>query len=512
MSSYDYIIVGAGSAGCVLANRLSAANDVLVLEAGQPDDEREISVPLAYPELWGSTTDWAFTTEPQPALNDRRLDVIQGKTIGGSSSINAQVYLRGHPADYDGWAADGNDGWDYETVIERFKRIENGPDGYYGTGGPQHITSQQNPHSLSTAFVDAAAATGLQRRECLNGRDLKGVGYTEVTQKDHKRHSAADAFLNPVLDRSGLTTATGAQVRRIVFDGNQATGVEYDQEGNTKRATVTEEVILSAGAINSPRLLMLSGVGPVDHLREHGIDVRVDRQGVGRNLQDHPIVYLPYESRTDDTHGNADTLVNLLKYLILKRGPLTSNGLEAAGYWRSEPNTSMPDIQFVFTPAYIENGDLAENNRGFSIGVALVEPQSRGWVMLDSADPTDDPKIDPQYLAADTDFKSLCKGIQKAREIAATDPLASKRARQTDPHSQPESHIRSEAVSYAHFTGTCRMGDDDMAVVDNRLRVRGVEGLRIVDASIMPTIPHANTHAPTLMIAEHASELITRGN
>jgi len=512
MAGYDYIIVGAGSAGCVLANRLSADGDVLVLEAGEQDDRREISVPIAYPELWGSAVDWVFQTAPQAELNDRRLDVVQGKMIGGSSSINAQVYLRGHAADYDGWAAAGNDGWDPDTVIERFERIEDGPGDHYGSGGPQQIEQQDSPHPLSSAFVDAAVETGLQRTRSLNDGALDGVGFTEVTQQGHKRHSAADAFLKPVLDRASLTAETGARVRRVVFDEDRATGVVYEQAGETERATASEEVILSAGAINSPRLLMLSGIGPAEHLQEHGIDVEVDLPGVGRNLQDHPIVYLPYESRTDDTHGNADTILNLLKYLLLKRGPLTSNGLEAAGYWRSDGDLAAPDIQFVFSPAYLENGDLSEEHNGFSIGTALVDPQSSGRVTLRSADPSDDPEIDPQYLATDGDFEALRRGVRKAREIANADPLAARRADGTDAPDRPEPLIRSGTVPYAHFNGTCKMGDGEMAVVDDRLSVRGVEGLRVVDASIMPTIPRVNTHAPAMMIAESAVEFITGGD
>jgi len=510
MAEYEYVVVGAGSAGCVLANRLSADGDILLLEAGEPDDRREMSVPIAYPELWGSSVDWVFETEPQSALNGRTLDVTQGKTIGGSSSINAQVYLRGHPADYDGWAAAGNDGWGYDAVRDRFERLEDGPGNPYGSGGPQHVAAQTDPHPLSSAFVDAAVEAGLQRRACLNDGSLDGVGYTDVTQKGHERHSAADAFLKPVLDRPSLTAETGARVRRIRFDGTRATGVVYDVDGGTERATATEEVVLSAGAINSPRLLMLSGIGPADHLREHGIDVRADRQGVGRNLQDHPIVYLPYETRTDDTHGNADTVLNLLKYLLLKRGPLTSNGLEAAGYWRSDDDLATPDIQFVCAPAYLEGGELAAETSGFSVGTALVAPRSRGRVRLGSGDPDDDPEIDPQYLDDDGDLEALRRGVRKAREIAATEPLATQRTNGA-PDEQPESRIRSEAVSYAHFAGTCRMGDDDAAVVDDRLRVHGFEGLRVVDASVMPSIPRANTHAPTMLVAEYASEFITGG-
>jgi len=507
VADYDYVIVGAGSAGSVLANRLSAAGDVLVLEAGEPDEKREISVPIAYPELWGTSVDWDFRTLPQSALADRTPTVSQGKTLGGSSSINAQMYFRGHPADYDGWAATGNDGWDYGTVRECFERIEDGPGEPYGTGGPQHVTGQDDPHPLTEAFVDAAVETGLARRESFNGGDLDGAGFTDVIQRDAKRHSAADAFLQPVLDRPSLTVETGAQVRRVTFDGDRVTGVAYEQDGQTGEVTAGE-VILSAGAINSPRLLMHSGIGPASHLYEHGIDVRVDLPGVGHNLQDHPIVYSAYETDRDDTYGGADTLWNLLKYLVLKSGPLTSNGSEGAAYWRSDDDLDAPDVQFLFLPVAIERGEIAEDVGGFSIATSLVAPESRGRVSLASADPDDDPRVDPQYLAGGDDFETLASGVERAHEIAETSPLASERADHGRPFDDVEAHVRSETVSYQHFAGTCRMGDDEMAVVDDRLRLRGVENLRVVDASVMPTSPRANTHAPTLAVAERASAFI----
>ena len=508
MAAYDYVIVGAGSAGCVLANRLSEAGEVLVLEAGEPDEKREISVPIAYPELWGTSVDWDFRTLPQSELDDRTLTASQGKTLGGSSSINAQMYFRGHPDDYDGWAAAGNDGWDYDAVRERFERIEDGPGDPYGTGGPQHVAEQSDPHPLTDAFVDAAVETGLPRRECFNGGDLDGAGYTDVIQRDETRHSAADAFLKPVLDRASLTVETGAQVHRVTFDGDRATGVEYERDGETGEVTA-DEVVLSAGAINSPRLLMLSGIGPASHLYEHGVDVRVDLPGVGHNLQDHPIVYSAYGTERSDTYGGADTLLNLLRYLVLKRGPLTSNGAEGAAYWRSNPNLDAPDVQFLFLPVAIERGEITEDVQGFSIATSLVAPESRGRVSLASADPDDDPRVDPQYLAGGDDFETLVAGVERAHEIAETDPLAGERADEGRPFGDVEAHVRTETVSYQHFVGTCKMGGDEMAVVDDRLRVRGVENLRVVDASVMPTIPRANTHAPTLADAERAADFIT---
>ncbi|MFB6171934.1 MAG: GMC family oxidoreductase [Haloarculaceae archaeon] len=513
MGEHEYVIVGAGSAGCVLANRLSAEHDVLVLEAGGPDEKREVSVPVAHPELLETDLDWGFRSTPQPALNDRRVYIAQGKTLGGSSSINAQMYFRGHPADYEAWTAAGNEGWDYDAAMEYYERLEDGEGHHYGTGGPQSVARQDDPHPISTAFVEAATECGLRRTPCFNAREIEGAGYIDVIQEGNQRHSAADAFLKPALDRPTLTAETGARVRRVTFDGDRATGVVYDQDGETKRATATGEVIVSAGAINSPRLLLLSGVGPADHLRDHGVEVQADRPGVGRNLHDHVVVWINYEAETSATYDDADSLVNLLKYVLLKRGPLMSNGTEAGGFWRSSPDLPAPDVQFVFAPAYVERNGLADpSGHGFSIGVGLVHPESRGRVALESGDPTDDPAIDPQYLASDDDLTALVDGVAKAREIAESDALDEYRAGRNWPRGDGEAavrdHVRENAQSYFHLVGSCRMGDDETAVVDDRLRVHGVEGLRVVDASVMPTITRGNTHAPTLMIAERAADLI----
>jgi len=514
---YDYVVVGAGSAGCVLANRLSETHDVLLLEAGGPDDKREISVPIAHPDLLDTEVDWGFETVPQDGLDGRAVHVAQGRTLGGSSSINAQMYFRGHPADYDAWAAAGNDGWDHESVLSHFDRIEDGPGSPFGTGGPQHVAPQRNPNPVTEAFVEAAVEVGFPRRAPVDGPNLDGVGFTHVVQKDGERHSAADAFLKPVLDRSRLTAETGATVRRVLFDGDRATGVAYDRDGERRRATATEEVILSAGAINSPHLLMLSGVGPAEHLSAHGVDVVADSPGVGQNLHDHPLVWVNYDATTTDTYDGADTLVNLAKYLLLKRGPLTSNGAEAAAFWCSQDDIDAPDVQLLFAPAQIHGKDLADRDgNGFSIGVAAVHPRSRGRVRLASSDPAAAPEIDPGYLAHDDDLAAMVQGVLKAQAVAETDALAPYRDDRYRPaggdRAAARDHVRSNAASYFHFAGSCRMGTDDRSVVDDRLRVRGVDALRVVDASVMPTVPRVNTHGPTMMVAERAAHLIRNGD
>ncbi|MFB6205350.1 MAG: GMC family oxidoreductase [Haloglomus sp.] len=512
MTRYDYVVVGAGSAGCVLANRLSAGNDVLLLEAGGPDEKREISIPIAHVDLLGTEVDWDFQTTPQDALGGRRVTLPQGRTLGGSSSINAQMYFRGHAADFAGWAAATDDGWGPDSVAAYYGRLEDAESGPLGSGGPQHLDPVTDPHPVTSALVEAAAATGLNRAESV-ARDAEGVGYCDVIQKGGERYSAADAYLKPVLDRDSLTAETGAEVRRLRFDGARATGVLYVQDGVTREATASEEVIVAAGAINSPRLLLLSGLGPAAHLREHGIDVRADLP-VGENLQDHALVYTNYRATTD-TYDDAESLWNVAKYLLLKRGPLTSNGTEAVGYWRSREGLDAPDIQFMLIPATIEGGDLAEYSwSGFTVGVGLVAPESRGRVRLRSDDPDDDPVIDPGYLTADEDVEALVRGVEKAQEIAAAEPLAEVYDGRNFPETTDEDgireHVRQHAGSYYHLAGTCRMGvdPDDGAVVDAECRVHGVEGLRVVDASVLPTIPRVNTYGPTMMVAERAADLI----
>jgi choline dehydrogenase len=503
----------------VLANRLTTDGEttVCLLEAGEPPDDRRIGIPAAFTRLFKTELDWDYYTTPQHAMGGRKLYWPRGKTLGGSSAINAMIYVRGHPADYDAWAAAGNEGWGWDDMRPRFKRAEDhvrGPSAAFGADGPLSVTDIVSPSPLSEAFVEACVAHGLPRRETFNAGTQRGAALYEVTQRNGERCSVADAYLTPVLDRPTLTVETGARATRIEFDGRGATGVTYERDGETATATA-DEVVLCAGAIESPHLLLCSGVGPEDHLREHDIEVVADRPGVGRNLQDHLTVPVVYESATDATLDDADTLWNYVRYRLLGRGPLTSNVAEGGAFVRTDEGLDCPDLQLLFGPAYLlDHGLEVGDQPSLSVGPTLLAPESRGRITLDSADPRDPPRIDPAYLSEEADLDRLISGIELARDVFDTAPLASEQVGELHPgpdvtdRDALAAYVRERGQTLYHPVGTCKMGDGERAVVDDRLRVRGVEGLRVVDASVMPRIVRGNTNAPTVAIAERAADFL----
>ena len=518
--SYDYVIVGAGSAGCVLANRLSEdpAVRVLLIEAGGPDTAREIQMPLAFSKLFKTEADWDYTTEPVPLLGGRRLYWPRGKVLGGCSSINAMIYIRGHRADYDHWAALGNDGWRYDDVLPYFKRAEHnerGADAYHGTGGPLNVADLRSPTPLSHVFVEAAAEIGLPRNPDFNGARQEGVGFVQVTQKRGRRWSAARAYLRPARRRRNLTVLTGAHVTRVLMEGRRAVGVAYVRDGLEGTAHAVREVILSGGAIGSPHLLMLSGIGPAAALRRHGLAVVHDAPGVGRNLQDHLTLAVRYRATQPLTLNYAEAFGQVLRYFGQGRGMLTSNVAEAMAFARSRPELPAPDLQYHFAPVdFVDHGLTPPRFDGMSLGVTLLQPRSAGTLTLRSPDPFEKPAIQPDFLAEEADERLALAGVRLGRRIfqaRAFDPF---RGEEVSPGAGIDDDdalldaLRAEAEHIYHPVGTCAMGTGPEAVVDPQLRVHGVEGLRVVDASVMPVIVRGNTNAPTMMIAEKAADLI----
>lgn len=517
---YDYVIVGAGSAGCALANRLTEdpAITVLLLEAGGADEAQEIHIPAAFSGLFKSPLDWAYETEEQPHLNNRKLYWPRGKVLGGSSSINAMVYIRGNRRDYDHWRALGNEGWGYVDVLPYFKKSENeerGASEYHGAGGPLNVTDHRTLNSLSHAFVEAGVEAGLSRTQDFNGAEQDGVGFYQVTQREGMRHSAAVGYVHPILGRPNFTLQTNALVTNVLFEGTRAVGVAYVQDGEQRQVKASREVILSGGAINSPQLLMLSGVGPKEHLKELGIPVIADLPGVGQNLQDHPAIVVLYSSTQPISLAHAQEADNLQDFIENKRGPLTSNVAEGGAFVRTRADVPMPDLQYHFAPVYyLNHGFTVLEGDGYTIAPCVLHPRSRGYIALRSTNPAEAPVIQPNYFADKADMQVLVEGVKLARKLGETRAFAAFRGAETHPGPQVQSdediaaYIRTYVETLYHPVGTCKMGNDPMAVVDASLRVRGVEGLRVIDASIMPTLVGGNTNAPTIMIAEKAADLI----
>ncbi len=516
---YDFIIIGAGSAGCVLANRLSAdgRSKVLLLEAGGPDKKQEIHIPAAFSKLFKSEVDWNYQTAPQTHMDGRQLYWPRGKMLGGSSSMNAMIYQRGHHSTYDRWALE-NPGWSYEDLLPYFNRaedytLENTPE--HGHDGPITISALRSPHTLSQTFIDAAVSLGYPKNYDFNDGEQEGFGHYHVTQRKGKRCSAYVAYVKPILKRPNLTVMTHAQVLSLLWDKQTCVGVKVQREGRTEEIQAQGEVLLCGGAINSPQLLMLSGVGPGQHLQEMGISVVADRPGVGQNLQDHLFVGVCHYVTNGDSLANAESVWNILNYLLFKRGMLTSNVGEAGGFVTLQDDSEGPDMQFHFAPGFfVEHGFVQPEGHGFSIGPTLVKVKSRGFLKLDSPDPLKHPHIDPQYLSHPNDMKLFLAGLKLGREIAQASPFDYCRGKEYIPGSdlqtdeQLEEYIRQNAETLYHPACTCRMGTGEDAVVDHELRVHGVERLRVVDTSVMPELINANTHLPTVAIAEKASDLI----
>ncbi len=526
-STPDYVIIGAGSAGCALANRLTEDSNVkvLLLEAGGPDKKQEIQIPAAFPKLFKTECDWAYETEELEHMNRRRMYWPRGRVLGGSSSINAMIYSRANRRDHNYWRSLGLEGWGYDDILPFYKKSENnerGANEFHGVGGELNVADLRCVNPLTHRFIEAAQEAGLKYNNDLNGASQEGVGYLQVTQKNGSRHSAAAAFLKPVLSRPNLAVKTGARVMRLLFDKNKVAGVEFVQDGRTEQTRANREVILCGGAVNSPQTLMLSGVGPADHLRAMDIPVVADLPGVGQNLQDHLLIGVEYECREPIGLHNADSIKNILRYFLFKNGPLTSTVAEAAAFLKTSSAISSPaapNIELVFAPVfYMDNGFQNPDLHGFSIGIALQKPESRGYLELKSKDPFAAPAIQPNYLASETDLAACLEGVKLAREIFGSKQFNQFRGREWWPGEAAKTdddfaeHIRRTAETIYHPVGTLKIGNDAMAVVDGWLRVRGVEGLRVVDASVIPLQITGHTNAPTIAIAEKAADLIKAGH
>jgi choline dehydrogenase len=523
---FDYVIVGAGSAGCVLANRLSAdgRNSVLLLEAGPKDTNLWIHVPLGYGKLFKEkTVNWMYQTEPEPGLDGRTVFQPRGKVLGGSSSINGLLYVRGQHEDYDRWRQRGNAGWGYDDVLPYFRKAENqqrGADKYHGAGGPLPVSDWRHADPLSEAFVVAAAQTGIPTNPDFNGASQEGAGFFQTTTQRGRRASTAYSYLRPAKNRSNLDVETSALAQRILFEGRRARAVEYRQSGALRTARARKEILVSSGAYNSPQLLQLSGVGPAVLLKQHGIDIVLDAPGVGNDLQDHLQVRLVTRcsqpvTLNDILNHPVRRVMAGARYAAFRKGPLTIAAGTSGAFFKTNPRLATPDIQIHFLPFSTDRmGEKLHSFSAFSASVCQLRPESRGSLRIKSADPAVPPEIRINYLATETDRTAFIEGFKILRQILAAPALKPYAVDEILPGSKVTSDedilafCRQTGSTVYHPTSTCRMGNDPLAVVDQRLRVRGIEGLRVIDASVMPDLMSGNTNAPTIMIAEKASDMI----
>jgi choline dehydrogenase len=523
---FDYIIIGAGSAGCVLANRLTAdgKHSVLLLEAGPEDTHLWIHIPLGYGRLFKEkAVNWMYQTEPEPGLNGRNVFQPRGKVLGGSSSINGLLYVRGQHEDYDRWRQRGNVGWGYDDVLPYFRKSEDqtrGGDDFHGAGGPLPVSDWRHADPLSAAFVDAAVQVGVPRNSDFNGATQEGAGFFQTTTKGGRRASAAVAYLRPAKARQNLHIETSALAEKILFEGRRAVGVAYRVAGTPRTARARKEVLVSSGAFNSPQLLQLSGLGPADLLRQHGIEVVLDAPGVGHDLQDHMQVRVVMRcsqaiTLNDIVNNPLRKVMTGLRYFAFRTGPLTIAAGTSGAFFRTNPRLATPDVQIHFLPFSTDKmGEKLHPFSGFTASVCQLRPESRGSLKIKSADPFTPPEIRINYLASEVDRTTNVEGLKILRKILHAPALAPYVVEEVDPGDKVISdeallaYCRVRGTTIYHPTSTCRMGNDPLAVVDQQLRVRGIDGLRVIDASVMPDLVSGNTNAPVIMIAEKAADMI----